>query len=119
MPGQKLLLIVAVIISLSAIPVRAQEQSKDDEMSVPSIMPTRLPRILHSGMQVKSGSTASLANTENLEIGTQLPGLRTMYKIRFQEFMKYLQESKGKMKLVRRAQPRLKPPRPIRGRAHL
>jgi outer membrane protein TolC len=93
MPGQKLLLIVAVMISLSAIPVQAQEQSKDDEMSVPSIMPSRLPRILHSGMQVKSSSTASLASTENLEIGTQLPGLRTMYKIRFQEFMKYLQES--------------------------
>ena len=93
MPGQKLLLIVAVMISLSAIPVRAQEQSKNDEISVPSIMPTRLPRILHSGMQMKNDGTTSLTSTENLEIGTQLPGLRTTYRIRFQEFMKFLQES--------------------------
>jgi outer membrane protein TolC len=90
--AQRLLLIAAIVSSLHAIPVHVREQSKNG-IYVPFIMPIRLSRLLHSGIEVKSRGPAPLTSTENLEISTPLPGLPTIYKISFREFMKYLHES--------------------------
>jgi cobalt-zinc-cadmium efflux system outer membrane protein len=52
-----------------------------------------MPQFIHSSAGASNRPAASLASTENLEITTPLPGLPTTYKIRFREFMRYLQES--------------------------
>jgi outer membrane protein, heavy metal efflux system len=83
---QRLLLIVAAITSISAPLAHAQEQPG------PFGRPG-MPQFIHSSGSASNRPAASLASTENLEITTPLPGLPTTYKIRFREFMKYLQES--------------------------
>lgn len=92
MSGRSLLLIAAIITSMNAIPVRAQQQS-NDQPSAPSEPPVRLPWLLHSRIEAKGRPPALLTSTENLEISMPLPGLPTTYKISFHEFMKDLQDS--------------------------
>jgi cobalt-zinc-cadmium efflux system outer membrane protein len=83
---QRFLLIVAAVTSISAPLAHAQEQS--GPLGTPG-----MPHFIHSSGGASNRPAASLASTENLEITTPLPGLPTTYKIRFREFMKYLQES--------------------------
>ena len=93
MSFQRLGVIIALAVALTPISVSGQVQSTQEHNPEPSEPSTKLPLSVRPITPVTDRNPASITSTENLEISTPLPGLRTIYKINFQDFMKNLYSS--------------------------
>src|ERR1700691_3449047 len=97
MMARKALLIAAIILATGATAVRAQVSTR----GVPSVPPLELPprpAQLDNAHSLRIRHTPKiLMSTEDLESGGELPGLKTIYKIRFGEFMQDVEESNSSL----------------------
>ena len=91
--SQRLALIIAIIVTVTPISASGQVQSTQEKNPGTSGPAATLPVSVRPITPVTDRNPASVTSTENLEISTPLPGLRTIYKINFQDFMKNLYSS--------------------------